>query len=83
MIYRIEFTTKALRIIKKLPPHIADLLNEDLRLIAVNPRMGEKLTGRANEYRYRIGKYRVIYEIKDKQLIVLVINFGHRKEVYR
>lgn len=83
MIYKVAFSSKALRIIKKLPPHLADILHQDLKKIAVNPRVGEKLSGEVNTYRYRLGKYRVIYEIKDKDLIVLVVNFGHRKEIYR
>ncbi len=83
MIYKISFSNKALRIIKKLPFPLKDILNEDLKKIAVNPRLGEKLSGEINTYRYRMGKYRVIYEIHDKELIVLVVNFGHRKEIYR
>ncbi len=83
MIYKINFTTKALRLIKKFPNQLKMLLQDDLKKLAVNPRLGEKLSGRTNHYRYRLGKYRVIYEIQDKELIILVVNFGHRKEVYR
>lgn len=83
MIYKVFFTTKALRIIKKLPTHLKDILRQDLTKVAANPRIGEKLKGESSAYRHRIGKYRVIYEVKDKELIVLVINFGHRKEIYR
>lgn len=83
MIYKISFSSKAIRIIKKLPFPLKDNLQEDLKKIAANPRIGEKLSGEVNTYRYRLGKYRVIYEIHDKELVVLVVNFGHRKEVYR
>ncbi|MEW6220113.1 MAG: type II toxin-antitoxin system RelE/ParE family toxin [Thermodesulfobacteriota bacterium] len=42
----------------------------------------KKLSGRP-AWRIRIGQYRVIYEIHDAQLLVLVVTIGHRKEVYR
>ena len=44
---------------------------------------GKPLTGQHKGfYRYRFSDYRVIYEIKEKELIILVIKVGHRKEVY-
>ena len=57
---------------------------DKIRALSENPRPpgSKKLTGRG-ELRVRIGNYRVIYEINDYQLTVLVINVGHRKEVYR
>lgn len=84
MRYKISFSPKAARIIKKLPRVLSDLLHADLKKIAVNPRgLAIKLSGEVNTYRHRIGDYRVVYEIKDSELIVLVINFGHRKDIYR
>ena len=47
------------------------------------PRGVEKLEGRENRYRIRVGDYRVIYEIHDEVLLVLVVRIGHRREVYR
>ncbi len=49
-----------------------------------NPRhFGEPLRGeRAGLWRYRIGDYRVICEIQDKQLVVLALAIGHRREIY-
>lgn len=41
-----------------------------------------KLEGQDNRYRIRIGDYRVIYEIRDTELLVLVVKIGHRREVY-
>ena len=40
------------------------------------------MTGR-DTYRIRVGDYRVIYSIRDQQLIVTVVEVGHRREVYR
>jgi len=40
------------------------------------------LVGRPDTYRIRVGDYRVIYRIEDDQLIVLVVEIGHRKDIY-
>jgi mRNA interferase RelE/StbE len=42
----------------------------------------EKLTGR-DSYRYRVGAYRILYEIRDRVLVVSVIKVGQRREAYR
>lgn len=81
--YKIEFSPKFLRILKKIPKPVDLLIQDALKEIALSPRKGEKLVGQKDAYRYRVGKFRIIYKIIDHQLIVLVINFGHRKEIYR
>jgi mRNA interferase RelE/StbE len=52
--------------------------------LADNPRpLGcEKLSG-PDKYRVRQGKYRIIYSIKDRDLVIYVVKVGHRKDVYR
>ena len=47
------------------------------------PRGALKLRGYANEYRIRIGDYRVRYEIRDDESIVLLLHCAHRKDAYR
>jgi mRNA interferase RelE/StbE len=42
-----------------------------------------KLTGYEDRYRLRVGDYRVIYEVQDGQLVILVLGVGHRREIYR
>jgi len=47
-------------------------------------RMGaEKMAGFQNRYRFRVGDYRIIYEIHDAFLLVLILAIGDRKEIYR
>lgn len=46
------------------------------------PRGAQKLSGR-DRYRIRQGRYRILYSIEDKQLVVYVIRIGDRKDVYR
>lgn len=49
-----------------------------------NPRFsGKALKGNDKEWRYRVGDYRLICEIKDMELIVWMVRIGHRREVYR
>ena len=50
-----------------------------------NPRqLGKPLKGRlANFWRYRIGDYRIVCELREEELVVLVVRIGHRSKVYR
>ncbi|HET8696982.1 MAG TPA: type II toxin-antitoxin system RelE/ParE family toxin [Gammaproteobacteria bacterium] len=63
--------------------HVARIMQR-IRALADDPRpLGcEKLSG-LERYRVRQGWYRIIYEIQDRQLIVLVVKIGHRRDVYR
>ena len=56
-----------------------------LRSLGTDPRPdgSTKLAGEDNLYRVRVGDYRIIYQIRDKELVVLVVRAGHRREVYR
>jgi mRNA interferase RelE/StbE len=47
------------------------------------PQGCEKLSGRNDQYRVRIGDYRIVYAIEDGRLVVYVVKVGHRREVYR
>lgn len=42
-----------------------------------------KISGSNDLFRVRVGDYRIIYKIQDKVLLVLIVNIGHRREVYR
>lgn len=66
---------------KKLLERLSDAIDK----LAENPRrMGaEKLSGYSNRYRFRVGDYRIVYEIHDGVLVVLVLDIGDRKEIYR
>lgn len=83
--YRIEFSPSAERQLKSLPREVQvrlkariDALAEDSR-----PRGAERLSGAEEYYRIRAGDYRVIYAIEGRDLIVLVVRVGHRRDVYR
>lgn len=85
MIYRLRWDTEALkdlseldhadarRIVKKVESHLVkDPLN-----------LGKSLSGNLRGfYRYRIGDYRVIYQIIREEIVIEVVRIGHRKDVY-
>ncbi len=48
-----------------------------------HPPGSRKLTGHDDVYRVRVGPYRVIYSVARRQLIVIILKLGHRKDVYR
>jgi mRNA interferase RelE/StbE len=82
--YRIELAPSAARQLKKFAPDIRRRIQAVLELLAEDPRppAATQLVGGAGEWRVRTGDYRVIYEIHDAEVIVLVLRMGHRREVY-
>ncbi len=88
MAWRVEFTTTAEKQITKLDrqaqARIVRYLREHVQT-AENPRrIGKALHGeKKGLWRYRVGEYRNICDIRDEENKVLVLVVGHRKEVYR
>jgi len=82
--YRIELAPSAARQLKKVTPDVRRRIQAVLELLADDPRppAATPLVGGAGEWRVRTGDYRVIYEINDLQVLVLVLRMGHRREVY-
>jgi mRNA interferase RelE/StbE len=67
-----------------LPEKQRERLLADIRLLADVPRPSgvKKLKGYENMYRIRVGNYRVIYEIQDQEMLVLILSSIHRKDAY-
>jgi len=82
--YRIELAPSAARQLKKVTPDVRRRIQAVLELLADDPRppAATPLVGGAGEWRVRTGDYRVIYEINDLQVLVLVLRMRHRREVY-
>ncbi len=88
MTYRLVVSDKVKKQLKKMAKHVRLMLAKDMKkhLDGVeNPRqMGKVLTGQFKGlWRYRIGNYRVICDIIDDDLIILAIEVGHRKDIYK
>ncbi|MFH1075227.1 MAG: type II toxin-antitoxin system RelE/ParE family toxin [Pseudomonadota bacterium] len=84
MKYKLSIERSAQKGLSKMPHREQDRIIAAIQNLADNPRPpnAKKLTGR-DAWRMRIGDYRVIYEIYDDTLIVLVVHLGHRKDIYR
>jgi len=56
-----------------------------IRSLANNPRPNgcEKFSGQPDRYRVRVGRYRIVYSVGDRDLLVVVVRVGHRRDVYR
>lgn len=85
--WRLRFSKRADKQLSKMDPGVRRIVVSWLiKNIdgCTDPRAhGKGLTGnRAGEWRYRIGDYRVLCEIKDDELLVLAIEIGHRREIY-
>ena len=86
--WRLVFSQRADKQLSKLDPRVRRII---LRWLLKNiegcsdPRAhGKCLTAdKSGKWRYRIGDYRVLCEIQDDELVVLAIEIGHRREVYR
>lgn len=81
--YIAVLSKKAQRQLDKLDDNTAEPIFNAVGDLEKNPRpMGyKKLIGR-DGYRIRIGNYRIIYEIFDKELLIDIITLGHRKDIY-
>ena len=83
MIYTLNFSKKAFKELAKINEPFYSNIKVAITNLTINPRPQgcKKLKGR-DGYRIRIGNYRVIYDIFDTQLIIDVIDLGHRKDIY-
>jgi mRNA interferase RelE/StbE len=81
--YRLIYTRRSERDISKLDPNTKDRIGKTLLRYAEDPlRFAEKLSDPIlGEYRFRIGDYRVIFDIQEDEIIILRV--GHRREIYK
>lgn len=88
MSYNVEYSIFAQKQIKKLDYYtrvmLMNWINNNL-VGCENPRSKGKAlkVNLKNQWRYRIGDYRLICDIQDSRMVILAISIGHRKEVYR
>jgi mRNA interferase RelE/StbE len=83
--YKVLFKPSADRALQKLPHDVQRRIVGEAAMLAHEPRPAgvAKLSGDENLWRIRIGDYRVVYEIHENRLTVLVLRVVHRKDVYR
>ena len=85
MTYLVEVTPRAARQMRGLDPQARRRVQAVIELLADDPRPAatKKLAGGDGECRVRTGNCRVVYEIHDKVLLVLVVAVGHRRDIYQ
>lgn len=82
--YKVKFTKEAARNLKRLDKRYQKAVAKAIDKLALNPKIGKPLKGELKGlWKLRFSKYRIIYEIKVKQLVVIIFEIRHRKEVYR
>lgn len=87
MTYHVLFTPAAKKALKKMDRHTAALLlgwiHKNLEGCE-NPRQHGKgfTANHSGEWRYRVGDYRLIADIQDERVVILMLHIGHRREIY-
>jgi mRNA interferase RelE/StbE len=82
--YELVFRKSVAKDLRRVPNDDVARILDRIRSLAHDPRPAgcEKLSG-LERYRIRQGVYRIVYEVSDHKLVVLVVKVGHRREVYR
>ena len=87
MRYKLYFSKKAEKQFEKIDKYHQRLISNWLDMNiqnTENPRKhGKTLENLSGLWCYRVGNYRIVCEIKDSELVVIAVNIGHRREVYR
>lgn len=86
MVWTINLNKKSKKSLSKLDRQAQIKINNFILKLekATNPRnLGKALTGNLGVFwRYRVGSYRIICEIKDETITILIVDLGHRKDIY-
>lgn len=87
MVWTINYSDRALKSLRKMDKQnarrIVDFMDLRIAVVADPRQSGRPLKGDLGEFwRYRVGDYRILCEIRDDELIILVATIGHRREVY-
>ncbi|MGA3326320.1 MAG: type II toxin-antitoxin system RelE/ParE family toxin [Terriglobia bacterium] len=85
MPYSIRFTACAQRDFSALDKTVQQRLRRHIDRLRENPFPpgAKKLHAEEPYYRIRVGDYRVVYQVEGRQLVIIVVKIGHRREVYR
>lgn len=82
--YHVKVLKRARKTLLSLPSQLQERLTKAINHLADDPRPSGclRMTG-VESWRIRVGDYRIVYDIEDSELIVLVVAVGHRREIYR
>lgn len=84
MSYRIEFTRDAAKSLARIDKPERRRVQAAIDQLGENPRPAGVIPVKSmpGHLRYRVGDYRIIYQVQDRKLVVLVVEIGHRRDVY-
>lgn len=83
MAYQLLYLPGARKDLLALPQQVSRRARRALENLAREPRLGKPLQGElAPLWSYRVGDYRIVYEIRDREMVVLLLLIGHRREIY-
>ena len=71
--YTVRIEKQALKYINKLDRPTAKRIRDAIDLIEKDPRIGKQLTNHGSEHSYRVGSYRILYDVYDNELIVVIV----------
>jgi len=82
--YRVTLAPSAARQLRKFDPDVKRRLQAAIEPLAIDPLSpaATRLVGGSGEWRVRTGDCRIVYEINDNELVVLVLRMGRRREIY-
>jgi len=82
--YEVRFTRSAQKELKKLGKDGQLRVLKAIKALSKNPKKGDvrPMVG-STAWRLRVGDYRIIYDINNKEIVILILKVGHRKDVYR
>ncbi|MEN8236900.1 MAG: type II toxin-antitoxin system RelE/ParE family toxin [Pseudomonadota bacterium] len=85
LIYKALFTPQAAKSLKKLPSNIRNLISRKIDTLLENPfpYNSEKLKGYQSLHKTRVGDYRIIYQVEQESITIVIVRIGHRREVYQ
>lgn len=85
MSYRIEVKRSAAKALKNIPKADRKRIVDKIDSLAKSPPSPEtsKMKGSNPFHKVRVGNYRIVYEIQEDVLLILVVKIGHRKDIYR
>ena len=84
MTYTVTFRPRAEKELRALPKNVRAMISQVVDALAENPRPPGAVPLKGTAFmRVRVRDYRVVYEVRDDVLMVLVVRVGHRREIYR
>ncbi len=83
--HEVEVSRTAEKQLRKLPREVQERLVRRMLLLAEDPfpQGARKLTGYDDVYRVRVGRYRILYSVSRRRLVIIILKVGQRKDIYR